>query len=94
KRICSRDTALAPTARLGQSGDPLLGSDIDIQKIGRIRKSDYPRVRGILNTLPKPTKQPNGDLYRPVEQRRPIMQCEWTHQYAIPKLRREGILHS
>ncbi|KAJ5088460.1 hypothetical protein N7456_012076 [Penicillium angulare] len=39
------------------------------------------------------TKQ-NGELYGPGEQQRPIMKCnEWTHQLAIPTLRREGILH-
>lgn len=83
-------------------------------QIGWIRKADYPRVRDILEALPRPTKQQgidfwskepgkrnkltwtkqNGDLYGPGEQRRPIMKCnEWTHQLAIPKLRREGILY-
>ncbi|KAI9043444.1 uncharacterized protein KD926_003595 [Aspergillus affinis] len=83
--------------------------------IGWVRKADFPRIRGILEALPKPTKQQgidfwtkdpahwnkltwtkqNGELYGPGEQRRPIMKCnEWTHQIAIPKLRREGILHN
>ncbi|KAL4779242.1 hypothetical protein BJX76DRAFT_365454 [Aspergillus varians] len=35
----------------------------------------------------------NGERYGPGEQRRPVFKCnEWTHQYAIPKLRDEGVL--
>ncbi|KAL5343487.1 hypothetical protein BJX70DRAFT_170580 [Aspergillus crustosus] len=37
----------------------------------------------------------NGERYGPGEQRRPVFKCnEWTHEYAVPTLRNEGILLS